>query len=273
MNEFTLRVRPLAPAALKNNVINRIKKERRMRTTRMVQRTVVAAAIVGAAVALPFALGGGEARAAQTLLAQAIEQTGAVNAEVVNFEVRTRPKDNFDALDSGAFVPHTFSKSFAAPQVWRLQKTGRTAVCTGDSAYMWVASVDVGSVWRANDAHNIIGVGGYFFEPQKFLQHAQLLAQSKGAKVSVTENNGATTLTIVAKAEGDFANPYAKNSSIAESDSRQILEFDSRTKLLRRLEVQVFYGGKYQTVLRTTSIDYNVPLNIAALTSRPQNVK
>jgi len=112
----------------------------------------------------------------------------------------------------------------------------------------------------------------YLLEPQNLLQNAQTLAKSKGAKVDLKENETQIILTIEAKAQGDFTNDYLKNSSVSESDNRQVYVFDKETKLLQSFEIFVLEKAKYVSVIKTESITYNVPIDKNDILFLPKNL-
>ena len=66
--------------------------------------------------------------------------------------------------------------------------------------------------------------------PKKILEREKVFAAKYKASYTSTESGNTITLTIKAKANGDFTNNYMLNSSIPESDNRRVYTFDTGDK-------------------------------------------
>lgn len=65
------------------------------------------------------------------------------------------------------------------------------------------------------------------------------MADKSMASAAVTEANGFSTVVITSKAQGDFGNHWARNKTIQESDHTCACRFDSASKRLEGLQVNV----------------------------------
>ncbi|MDR3272647.1 MAG: hypothetical protein LBT29_04090 [Flavobacteriaceae bacterium] len=273
MNELTPKIKPQAPQSLKENVVNQIKKKEYKMKVIKIRKIAAIAAMVTALLVLPFLFRSNEAKA-MTLLGESIKMTEELKTMVIKFFVRTDPQDNFDYIDPTAdFVEHKIEKSFENPQIWRVEKTGRIAVFDGKNSKIWIKPTN--EIIEFQVFGNIFGeVNNYLLSPKTLLEKAKLSAKSKGAKVDLKEVDNQLILSIETKAQGDFSqSDYLKNSSISESDSKQTYVFDKETKLLKSLNISILVNGKYVEILKTQSIDYNVPLDKHTLLDLPKNLK
>ena len=259
MNDLIPKTRPQVAHSLKKNIINQIKTNRKMRNNR-IKKVMAAAVVVAVLLVFPIFFSDGNKAKAMNLLNESIAKTQNLTTMVIKFLVRTLPQDNFDYIDLNEnFVEHTILKDFSA-NIWRVEKPFRAVVFDGEKSILWHKRYE--NLFVFYGADGILGeLNRYLLEPQNLLQNAQTLAKSKGAKVNVKENETQIILTIEAKAQGDFTNDYCKNSSVSESDNRQIYIFDKETKLLQSFEVFILEKGKYVSVMKTESITYNVPID------------
>jgi hypothetical protein len=269
MNEIVPKIKPTAPKSLKSDIINKIKKEKSKMKT--IKKLSAVAALIVALLILPFLFStDNQAKAAMSLLSESIDKSEDLKTMVIKFLMRTTPVENFEALHDGDFVEHIFTESFENPPKVRLEKSKRVAIFDGYKSYLLVNG---GDALVSTDFARFFGVGKYFFEPKNILKDAQEKAKSAGAKIKMEETENQIILTIETKAQGDYTNDYMKNADIDESDNKHVYIFDKETKLLKNLEISVLYKGKYETVLKTTSIEYNVPVDMVALLSRPENIE
>ncbi|MDR1984697.1 MAG: hypothetical protein LBQ28_07740 [Prevotellaceae bacterium] len=227
------------------------------------------AAIFVALLVLPFIFSANnEARAAMNMISESIDKSEDLKTMVMKYLMLTTPSENFDEIRydaDGSMIEHTATISFEGAHKWRLEKSGRTSVFDGVNSYSWVNEIG----WMANGLTGFFGDFEKFLDPQNILRYEQQLAKDDGSEISMNENGNQIILTIKSKAKGDFKNDYAKNSSILESDNKRTYTFDRETKLLQALKVEILYNKKYETVFETTSILYNVSVDIDKLLARP----
>lgn len=269
MNRLIPNIKPKAPESLKSNVINKVKQKQKK--VLIMKRITAVAAMLAVLILLPLSLQGNDSKA-RKLLSESIEKMNDVTSMVIKYAVKTRSNDNFDVIDlSEKFENHTLETVFGNPQIWRIEKSGRTAVFDGKNSYLWIKNID--ELYVSGGKSGIFGeMNMYLLNPKDLLENAQKLAKSEGAKIDIKNSENEIILTIEAKAQGDFKNDYLKNSSVAESDNKQVFVFDKNTKLLKNLEISVLNKGKYVAVIKTQSIEYNSSLNKKELISLPDNL-
>lgn len=105
------------------------------------------------------------------------------------------------------------------------------------------------------------------FSPENTLHLESDATQKSPAEAALAEPDGVLTLTTHQKARGDFANSWAKNQSIEESDHTCIYKFDASSKRLEGLQVLINENGGQTSVLELTDFRYNetFPSNLFGL--------
>lgn len=269
IDHLQIRHMPSTPVSLKQNVINNLSKEDEMMRRKLKQMALlnskikkgvaVAAILVAIMLVFPlFRIGAGSAKA-DSLLESSIKATESVKSMVIRLKVRTIAHDNFALVDTKYdMVDHTISKSFEAPEKWRVDKGDRVAFCDGMNDYLWIKTVNAG--YKAGLNAGFVEWFRLLLNPESILMKEQQGINDKGAKVTVKEKAGLIYLTIRSKAQGNFINDYCKNRSIQESDNRREYVFDAKTKLLKGLKIYILEGKQETLILETESIAYNVPI-------------
>jgi hypothetical protein len=108
-------------------------------------------------------------------------------------------------------------------------------------------------------------------DPQSILQNE--LADKTGLSAQLTESNGVTTAVMRRKAQGDFTNNWLQNKSIQESDHTCIYRFDSASKRLEGLQVNITVDGSEVAIAEFTGFRYNQSLPATLFTLQlPKNV-
>ena len=85
-----------------------------------------------------------------------------------------------------------------------------------------------------------------WWQRQSILQNE--LADKTALAADLSESNGVTTAIIRRKAQGDFTSDWARNKSIQESDHTCVYRFDSASKRLEGLQVNITVDGREVTV-------------------------
>jgi outer membrane lipoprotein-sorting protein len=193
---------------------------------------------------------------AGTLWAQSVEALANAKSVHIVGRIRTIPGDNFELIGTQYdFVPIEIWREYTNPPRWRVEKPGRTVVMDGKSATLYLA--------KANTVSSGPPGAGYIewlrpmLDPQSILQSEMAAAQATGIENQTSEANGVLNVTVKRKAGGNFANDWAKNKSVQESDHSCIYHFDSATKRLVGLEVYVSSEGKDSLVAEFSDIRYN----------------
>lgn len=128
--------------------------------------------------------------------------------------------------------------------------------------------------WRLDDHDaQILNYLRIFLTPQKIIE-AELEAalQADGSGYDIKRGNGEINLTVRSTAQGDYANPYMLNKSIAASNNVRRYTFDSKSRTLKRASVSIIRpDGSECEVIRLRSISF-APINPARLRSVPSDI-
>lgn len=193
---------------------------------------------------------------AMTLLNTSIEAISNVKSLIITFQVRSIPGDNLDLIDTkGDFIDYKLWKEFSPTEKWRIEKPGLAVAMDGRNQYKYMEKAGIGFVGSTKTG--FVDWLKMLLDPQKILQNEKSFASKFKAEYMIEKTNTETVLTIKAKAQGDFKNPYLLNSSIPESDNRRVYHFDKTTNLLTALEVYVTENKTEVQVLKLNSVDYN----------------
>lgn len=204
---------------------------------------------------LPIGKGGSPA-AGLKLLAQSVEAMSNIQTVHIVGRMRTVPGDNFELVGTKyEFVPLELWREYGNPSRWRVEKTGRVVVMDGQSSLLYISSHN--QAMKGTPESGFVQWPRPLLNPEGILQ-AELNAVRKGvAEAKSVESDGVLTLTVHQKARGDFANSWAKDKSIAESDHTCVYSFDAASKRLQRLQVIIHTGMEDVTVLELTDFRYN----------------
>lgn len=205
---------------------------------------------------LPIGRWGHSNAAGITLLAQSVQAMSNVQTVHMIGRMRTLPGDNFELIGTKyEFVPLELWREYSDPPRWRVEKTGRVVVMDGQSSTLYISRVNYAMTGtpQAGFVHWLRPL----LNPEGILQQELEAARGGAADARVTDENGLLTLNVRGKAHGDFANDWAKNKSIPESDHTCVYRFDAATKRLEGLQVIVQAGNENVTVLEFTNVIYN----------------
>jgi outer membrane lipoprotein-sorting protein len=204
---------------------------------------------------VPLHLGGGHSTPAFSVLAQSIDAMSDLQTIHLTGRMRTAPGDNFELIGTDyGFVPLELWRQYN-PSRWRVEKPGRIVVMDGQSSILYISQSN--AYMKASPQAGFVDWLQPLLNPEGILQ-SELDSAKKGLSVAtVSEADGTTTLTVQRNAAGSFANTWARNKSIAESDHTCIYKFDSATKRLESLQVLIRAGGQDVSVLELSSIRYN----------------
>lgn len=266
---------PVAPLALKQNIIQKIKmEETKMKNDSLnklkfgyTTKKILSIAAILAVIMLiiPFIgdnkiFSNNTAKAANNLFESSIKATHSIKTMVINLKVRTIARDNFSLVGTEyEMVGHTIWKSFEEPAKWRVDKGERVVVFDGKDQYLWKPTFSEGI--KAGADANFIEWLKILLDPEAILIKEQKAYKGNESKITMKEENGNLLMTIYSEAQGNFINDYCKNKSIEESDNRREYLFDSNTKLLKGLKIYILEGEKETLILEIEEIKYNVPVN------------
>lgn len=261
---------PPTPPKILDAVVTAVGKHRkRITPLGYLSRAVAAAAAVALIVVL---LVSGPARSnamnAGNIFDRAVPAMGDLKSMVVKFSMLTEPKDNFSAIHlDGQMVAHTVKVIFGNEPAWRVEKSGRTVICDGSRQYMWTAGADIG--FTADRHFGFVEWSDIFLHPADILFTEKNAAHKGKLKYEIEEREDRIFLTVFAKANGDFTNPYLLNSSVAESDNKREYVFDKKTGLPVSMNIYIETANGYVPVIEVTDIVYDVVIDRTVLLDRP----
>ena len=265
--EILQRIRPARRIAASNSFRERVMKNIAVENARKTSRPVWRWAAVGCAAAallvvlpmLPVKSTG------ISLLAQSVQAMANVHTVHITGRIRTLPHDNFELIGTQYdFVPIEIWREYSTPPRWRVEKPGRVVVMDGQSSVLYFKSTNE-ALKGTPDAH--------FFEwlrplldPQSILQNELAAARRGEARAAVSGNS----VAMHRQARGNFANDWARNKSITESDHTAVYRFDAEGKRLEALQVLVanvvvaeFTEFRYDEELPPALFTASLPANVS----------
>lgn len=188
--------------------------------------------------------------------------------------IRTNPSDNFEYIDPRAdFVTMQVETIFSTPNVWRIDKGDRVAMCDGEKYYSWVKSASLGWVNRAyaSDNETLLTL---LNDPSVILLYEKALTRSqKGASYNWEVRDGVVNVVVTTRAMGDFSqSDYMLNTSILEMNSRREYSFDEESGELLSGKITMLSGSDECTILEIKSIAYDIPLDRESLVALPNGI-
>ena len=189
-------------------------------------------------------------------------------------DVRTRKIENFAFIDMNEdFVRHIINVSRRDSMMrWRVDKGGRVAVGDNFGTSVWIKNMNIG--WRYNEdaSDELLGYLAIFLSPHEILQsELEYCLSGVGNEYHVTKHGEELHLTVHARPQGNFENPYKLNRSIPESENERTYIFDAETKRLKSASVKIFTGNGEIEVLRISGVNYGVLR--PAITETPSCIK
>lgn len=235
---------------------------------------VSAAAIVAIVVTTMFTTPSYAARRYFESAIAAIEQITTMHLQMV---ARTKLTEDFTYINpEEEFHPITIKVAYGKPDIWGVEKSGgRYMLCDGESVYNWLAKSQSCTAISAKDA--LDPELASFIDTKRLLTYEREMARHiEGASYSIDEGASEVVVKITMPAQGNFSqSQYMRNTSIAESNSIREYTFDKQSGVLTAFRIDILTADNTPvTVLKSTRIAYNEPLDIDALVSveRPAKV-
>lgn len=197
---------------------------------------------------------------AREILAETI--TALRNASNIDMvvNIRTRSIENFRYIDIHEdFVSHHISiAGVDSLRRWRIDKGDRIAVGGVNGIHTWIPSVAVGMHIEDTSDENILGYLSNLLRPYKILE-TELANCMNGndADYKAIRKGDEILLTVHARPQGNFDNPYLLNTSIAESENIRRYVIDAATKKLIRASVSIITEDRETEVLTISSVNYS----------------
>jgi hypothetical protein len=204
-----------------------------------------------------------DVKAATVILQKSIDALGNVRSFYMEYEVRTRPGDNFEYINrDDGYVLHKLWKIAGSPGKWRIEKPGRTVVMDGKHQYLYMDGPGSMALMAGPDA-GFVEWMRILLDPAGILEKERLNSMENGSKFRIEENGDLITLTINAKATGNYTNAYLLNTSIPESNNSRVYTFDKATRLLKSLDIYIDSAGNSVRIFEVKDIKYNIPVEDA----------
>jgi hypothetical protein len=190
------------------------------------------------------------------LLAQSVQAMSSIQTVHITGRIRTLPGDNFELIGPQYdFVPIEIWREYTNPPRWRVEKPGRVVVMNGQSALLYISATN--SAMTGSPGAGFVEWLRPLLDPQSILENELAAARHGAAQVAVSESDGVTTVALRRQAQGNFANDWARNRSVPESDHTCVYRFDSGSKLLEGVQVVVSAAGVDAVVAEFTDFRYN----------------
>jgi hypothetical protein len=234
--EILGRIRPARRIAASNSFRERVMKNIAEESTRKTSRSMWRWVAVGCAAAamlvvlpmLPVKSAG------VALLAQSVQAMSNVHTVHITGRIRTLPNDNFELIGTQYdFVPIEIWREYSTPPRWRVEKPGRVVVMDGQSSVLYFKTTN--EALKGTPNANFFEWLRPLLDPQSILQSEMMAARRGEARAAVS----GSTVAMHRQAQGNFANDWARNKSIAESDHTAVYRFDETGKRLEGLQVLV----------------------------------
>jgi outer membrane lipoprotein-sorting protein len=234
--EILERIRPARRIAASNSFRERVMKNIGVESSRKISRPVwrwaaVACAAAALLVVLPMLPVKSNGVA---LLAQSVQAMANVHTVHITGRIRTLPNDNFELIGTQYdFVPIEIWREYSTPARWRVEKPGRVVVMDGQSSVLYFKSTN--EALKGTPNANFFEWLRPLLDPQSILQSEMAAARKGEARAAVS----GSTVAMHRQARGNFANDWARNKSIIESDHTAVYRFDADGKRLEGLQVLV----------------------------------
>ena len=201
------------------------------------------------------------ASAAENIFYRSIDFLSDIKTIYIKYKVKTLPQDNFEYLDKDCdFVEHTLVKEFTGKKRWKIEKTERAVAFDGKQKYLYIKNVGFTEIGSAEN--NYIDWMRRLLNPKNIFENE--LANAKNTKTSkyeITEKDNLIILNVFSKAKGDYTNPYLKNTSFDDADSKTIYTFSKLDTVLQSVKFYIVEENKETLMLDISEIKYNVALS------------
>lgn len=214
---------------------------------------------LGAAVAILILLFVPSGMSAKELLAEAISAIKKSSHIAMKVDIRTDSREIFEHINPNAeFETHDIMlQRHDSTTYWYVGKGERAAEKNNDGLYVWITPLNIGWHYIKED-RNVLGYLNLLINPENVLEsELEYTLSAPEAICDITEREGEIILTIHSMPKGSYANPYALNTSIEESENIRRYILDAQNHHLKSSTVSMVVDGKEIEVLKVTDIDYD----------------
>lgn len=174
-------------------------------------------------------------------------------------DIRTDSREIFEHINPNAeFETHDIMlQRHDSTTYWYVGKGERAAEKNNDGLYVWITPLNIGWHYIKED-RNVLGYLNLLINPENVLEsELEYTLSAPEAICDITEREGEIILTIHSMPKGSYANPYALNTSIEESENIRRYILDAQNHHLKSSTVSMVVDGKEIEVLKVTDIDYD----------------
>ncbi|HBF87150.1 MAG TPA: hypothetical protein DDX39_00805 [Bacteroidales bacterium] len=254
---------------LKQSVINHLKNTNNMTLKKNIniKRLISIAAIILVVLAItPFinisnsGLFVNTANSAERIFEKSLESMLNVHTMYINLKVRTIEQDNFELIGKEYdFVEHIITKTFDKPEKWKIKKPLREVAFDGKTNYLFIKNVEY-AIKENRNVNFTSWMNRILFPAELYKSEIENAKNNKNCTYKVEEADNNIILTVESQANGNYNNPYLKNTSISDSDSKVVYTFSKNSYLLSNLKVFIKVDQIDKLVLYTEKIEYNKEL-------------
>lgn len=199
------------------------------------------------------------AQAAENIMMKSIKAMESLSSLFMTMDFRSEEGEPFDAISvDDDFIEYKFWKQFSGDNPWRIEKPGRVVVFNGEKQYLYLPESAI--ALSADENVGFVEWIKLFLTPQEILENEVDFSKKHNAIYKIEETDAEITLTVNAKALGDFHNNYLMNKSVLASDNSRVYVFEKKTSLLKTFELYINENGQSFKVIYLKSVAYNIPI-------------
>lgn len=213
-------------------------------------------------------------QAAKESFTEAVALFSRAKSMRMEVAIRTNPTENFDYIDPHAdFVDMVVETIFSTPNIWRIDKGDRVAMCDGERYCSWVQSLGLGWINHAYGSENE-QLLTLLSDPSVIMLYEQaLIRMQSGASYRHEVRDGVVYVLVEGRDMGDYSqSDYSRYSSILEMDSRREYSFDEESGKLLSGKITMLTDDEERVILEIKSIAYDLPLDEQLLTESPKGI-
>jgi len=208
---------------------------------------------------------------AQDVLSEAVKAATGLNLIHMKARMRSSPNDNFVGIDLNLdFIPIEMWKQVDNGKLkWRIEKAGRYVVMDGETTTLVIKENEITTHAYRLEVAGPLGCCfdswmGRLLDVKGILDNELQQAKDdpdREIRLSHEQIDGRDKTILEVDAKTDIPeDDYLRDTSISDSDSLKVYQFDSDTKLLEDFKIYVIEKGQEILVFEITEIEYNAQL-------------